>query len=125
MSFAKSRWPVPMPTDRVIYRSVAIPGTCSHSVPKYLLKEAKAAKFLIEEGRLGKVYHLRSSGHRRRGRPFVDGYGSPTFVQSGIWAGGALYDMGVYHINTMLYLVDNPVVEPRIYRQDLSGDCAG
>ncbi len=75
------------------------------------LKEAKAAKFLIEEGHLGKVYHLRSSGHRRRGRPFVDGYGSPTFVQKQNSAGGALYDMGVYHINTMLYLVDNPVVE--------------
>ncbi len=75
------------------------------------LKEAKAAKFLIDEGHLGKVYHLRSSGHRRRGRPFVDGYGSPTFVQKQNSAGGALYDMGVYHINTMLYLVDNPVVE--------------
>lgn len=75
------------------------------------LKEAKAAKFLIEEGHLGKVYHLRSSGHRRRGRPFVDGYGSPTFVQKQNSAGGALYDMGVYHINTMLYLVDNPTVE--------------
>jgi len=75
------------------------------------LKEAKAAKFLIDEGHLGKVYHLRSSGHRRRGRPFVDGYGSPTFVQKENSAGGALYDMGVYHINTMLYLVDNPVVE--------------
>jgi predicted dehydrogenase len=75
------------------------------------LKEAKAAKYLIDEGYLGQVYHLRSIGHRRRGRPFVDGYGSPTFVQKQNSAGGALYDMGVYHINTMLYLVDNPQVE--------------
>ncbi|MEZ4675469.1 MAG: Gfo/Idh/MocA family oxidoreductase [Caldilineaceae bacterium] len=75
------------------------------------LKEAKAAKFLIDEGHLGKVYHLRSTGHRRRGRPFVDGYGSPTFVQKQNSAGGALYDMGVYHINTILYLVGNPKVE--------------
>lgn len=75
------------------------------------LKETKAAKYLIDEGHLGKVYHLRSVGHRRRGRPFVDGYGSPTFVQKQNSAGGALYDMGVYHINTMLYLVDNPKVE--------------
>ena len=75
------------------------------------LKETKAAKYLIDEGHLGNVYHLRSSGHRRRGRPFVDGYGSPTFVQKENSAGGALYDMGVYHINTILYLVDNPKVE--------------
>ncbi len=75
------------------------------------LKETKAAKYLIDEGHLGNVYHLRSVGHRRRGRPFVDGYGSPTFVQKQNSAGGALYDMGVYHINTMLYLVDNPIVE--------------
>ncbi|MCB0063623.1 MAG: Gfo/Idh/MocA family oxidoreductase [Caldilineaceae bacterium] len=75
------------------------------------LKEAKAAKYLIDDGHLGKVYHLRSTGHRRRGRPFVDGYGSPTFVQKQNSAGGALYDMGVYHINTILYLVGNPTVE--------------
>lgn len=75
------------------------------------LKEAKAAKYLIEEGHLGKVYHLRSTGHRRRGRPYVDGYGSSTFVQKQNSAGGALYDMGVYHINTILYLVDNPKIE--------------
>jgi len=70
--------------------------------------ETKAAKALIDEGRLGKLYHARSAGHRRRGRPFVDGYGSPTFVQKQNSAGGALYDMGVYHIARMLYLLDNP-----------------
>jgi predicted dehydrogenase len=71
---------------------------------------AKAAKMLIDEGHLGKVYHARSVGHRRRGRPFVDGYGSPTFVQKQNSAGGALYDMGVYHINTILFLLGNPKV---------------
>ncbi len=69
---------------------------------------AKAAKVLIEGGHLGKVYHARSVGHRRRGRPYVDGYGSPTFVQKQNSAGGALYDMGVYHINTILFLLGNP-----------------
>jgi predicted dehydrogenase len=95
-------------------------------------KEAKAAKALIDGGDLGKIYHLRSVGHRRRGRPYVDGYGSPTFVQKQNSAGGALYDMGVYHINTILYLTGNPQVlrisgktyqetpmDPR--RRDLSG----
>jgi predicted dehydrogenase len=72
--------------------------------------ETKAAKYLIDTGELGKVYHGRSTGHRRRGRPFVDGYGTPTFVQKRNSAGGALYDMGVYHIGRMLYLMGNPTV---------------
>jgi predicted dehydrogenase len=74
-------------------------------------KETKAAKALIDGGNLGRVYHARSTGFRRRGRPFVDGYGSPSFVNKQISAGGALYDMGVYHIARMLYLLGNPAVE--------------
>ncbi|MEM7133335.1 MAG: Gfo/Idh/MocA family oxidoreductase [Chloroflexota bacterium] len=72
--------------------------------------EGKAAKALIDAGQLGKIYHARSTGFRRRGRPYVDGYGSPTFVQKRNSAGGALYDMGVYHISLMLYLLGNPEV---------------
>ena len=74
-------------------------------------KEVRAAKELIDSGALGKIYHARSAGFRRRGRPFVDGYGSINFVQKDISAGGALYDMGVYHIASMLYLIGNPAVE--------------
>jgi predicted dehydrogenase len=73
-------------------------------------KETKAAKWLIDNGHLGKVYHGRSTGFRRRGRPFVDGYGSPAFVQKTNSGGGAMYDMGVYHIARMLYLLGNPDV---------------
>jgi len=73
-------------------------------------KETKAAKWLIDNGHLGKVYHGRSTGFRRRGRPFVDGYGSPAFVQKRNSGGGAMYDMGVYHIARMLYLLGNPQV---------------
>jgi len=73
-------------------------------------KETKAAKVLIEAGRLGKIYHARSTGFRRRFRPYVDGYGSPSFVQKHIAAGGAMYDMGVYHIANMLHLLGNPEV---------------
>ena len=40
----------------------------------------------------------------------MDGYGSSTFVQKAIAAGGAMYDMGVYHITTLLYLLGNPEV---------------
>ncbi|MFC1960635.1 Gfo/Idh/MocA family protein [Chloroflexota bacterium] len=73
--------------------------------------EAKAAKALIDAGKLGKIYHARSTGYRRRGRPFVDGYGTERFVQKEISSGGALYDMGVYHISQILYLLGNPDVQ--------------
>ena len=74
-------------------------------------QETKAAKAIIDLDLLGKIYHARSLGFRRRGRPYVDGYGSAQFVQKNISAGGALFDMGVYHIAAMLYLLGNPVPE--------------
>ncbi len=83
----------------------------SIQVRNIFLKETKAAKSLIDGGHLGKLYHARSTGYRRRGRPYVDGYGSPAFVDKATASGGALYDMGVYHISTMLYLLGNPAVE--------------
>ena len=72
--------------------------------------ETRAARLLIDEGYLGELYHARSTGFRRRGRPYVDGYGTSTFVQKRHAAGGALYDMGVYHIAGVLYLLGNPEV---------------
>lgn len=72
--------------------------------------QAVAAKKLIDAGRLGKIYHARSYGYRRRGRPYVDGYAEKEF-DSAYWAGhGALYDMGVYHISQLLYLLGTPKV---------------
>ena len=73
--------------------------------------ESKVARELIDAGKLGNIYHARSTGFRRRGRPYVDGYGSATFVQKENAAGGALFDMGVYHIAQLLYLLDTPVVK--------------
>ena len=71
-------------------------------------KETKAAKVAIKEGWLGNPYLAHSSGFRRRGRPYIDGYGAPAFVQKENAGGGALLDMGVYHIANILYLIDNP-----------------
>jgi len=72
--------------------------------------QTTCAKKLVDSGRLGKIYHARSYGYRRRGRPFVDGYGEKEFNQTA-WAGhGALYDMGVYHISQLLYLLGTPKV---------------
>jgi predicted dehydrogenase len=73
--------------------------------------ESRATRELIAAGELGELYHARSTGFRRRGRPYVDGYGTPSFVQKRNSAGGALYDMGVYHIAQMLFLLGNPAVE--------------
>ncbi len=73
--------------------------------------ETWAAKRLIDEGKLGKLYHARSTGFRRRNRPFVDGYGTASFTRKETAGGGALYDMGVYHISRMLYLLGNPQVQ--------------
>lgn len=74
-------------------------------------KETKLAKRLIDAGHLGKLYHARSTGFRRRGRPYVDGYGTAFFVQKDVAAGGALFDMGVYHISQILYLLGMPKIE--------------
>lgn len=73
-------------------------------------KETKAAKSLIDAGSLGKLYHARSNGFRRRGRPFVDGFGAAPFTRKETAGGGALLDMGVYHIAQLLYLLGGPEV---------------
>jgi predicted dehydrogenase len=73
--------------------------------------ETHAAKKLIDDGRLGRIYHARSYGYRRRGRPFVDGYAEKEFNSKYWAAGGALYDMGVYHISVLLYLLGLPKVK--------------
>lgn len=68
----------------------------------------RAAKRLIEAGHLGEIYYAKSSHYRRRGRPFVDGYGSAAFVNTDTSGGGTLLDMAVYHISRILYLLGNP-----------------
>jgi predicted dehydrogenase len=73
--------------------------------------ETRAARKFIENDRLGKIYHMRSYGFRRRGRPYVDGYATKEFVDSTFSAGGALFDMGVYHISQLLYLTKQPKLE--------------
>jgi len=83
-------------------------------------RETKLAKHLLDLGRLGRVFYARSTGHRRRGRPFVDGYGAPFFVKKETASGGALIDMGVYHIAQLLYLLGIPTPERisgRIYQE--------
>lgn len=73
--------------------------------------ETRAARKLIDDGHLGRIYYARSFGYRRRGRPFVDGYGTANFVDKSICAGGAMFDMGIYHLAQVLHLIGNPAVK--------------
>jgi len=70
----------------------------------------RAAKRLIDGGYLGDLYYAKASHYRRRGRPFVDGYGTSAFVNTATSGGGAMLDMAVYHIARILYLLGNPEV---------------
>ena len=72
--------------------------------------EARAAQRIIQDGHLGEIYYAKSCHYRRRGRPYVDGYGTAQFVQRSTAGGGAMLDMAVYHISRMLSLLGNPAV---------------
>ena len=72
---------------------------------------ARAAKQIVDDGVLGKVYYVKTSHYRRRGRVYVDGYATPHFVQKDKSGGGALADMAVYHIALMVWLLGNPKLE--------------
>lgn len=72
------------------------------------MPETRAAREVIQSGLLGRPYYACSAGFRRRNRPYVDGYGTREFVDKSKAGGGALFDMGVYHIANILYLLDNP-----------------
>ena len=74
-------------------------------------RETRTAKRLIEEGALGRVYYVKTSHYRRRGRVYVDGYATPHFVQKEKSGGGTLVDMGIYHMAQMVYLLNNPEIE--------------
>lgn len=76
--------------------------------------QSRIARRMVKNGELGQVYHARSVGLRRCMRPGLD-VPPPAFSRDFIsrhWAGhGALYDMGVYHISQLLYILDTPKLE--------------
>lgn len=95
-----------------MYNASRTYGRMLHIQLAYLYQlETLVAKRFIDAGDLGRIYHARSTGFRRRGRPFVDGYATKEFVNSDWSGGGALFDMAVYHISQLLYLLGNPEPE--------------
>lgn len=87
-------------------------GRMLHIQLARLYTDATAAcRMIIDAGELGRIYHAAATEYRRRGRPYVDGYGTARFVQKLQAGGGALYDMGIYEIARMLYLLGNPRLE--------------
>ncbi|GAB3017528.1 Gfo/Idh/MocA family protein [Natronobiforma cellulositropha] len=74
-------------------------------------EETRAAKRLIDQGELGDPYYARGVFSRRRGRPYVDGYGTPSFVSKGSSGGGPVIDIGTYVLGQLLYLLGNARVE--------------
>lgn len=72
----------------------------------------RRAQELGASGRLGEVYHVRSSQFRVRGRPGIDILKDVHwFIDSNRAGGGALIDIGVYQIDILLWLLGNPKVK--------------
>lgn len=73
--------------------------------------ETRAARRLVDAGELGEPYYGRGVYSRRRGRPYVDGYGTPDFVSKAAAGGGPVIDIGTYVVGQVLYLLGNAAVE--------------
>lgn len=74
--------------------------------------QTRIAKRMIADGELGKVYYVRSVGHRRQGRPGYDmPFFSHDFVNPKIGVHGPLFDLGIYHLAQMLYVLGMPELE--------------
>ncbi|HEY4281550.1 MAG TPA: Gfo/Idh/MocA family oxidoreductase [Chthoniobacterales bacterium] len=65
----------------------------------------RAAKALVDEGRLGKIYHAKATFVRTRGIPV--GIGS-WFTEKKRSGGGALIDIGIHALDAVWYLMGSP-----------------
>lgn len=94
-----------------MYEAARTLGKMLHvQLGRIYLPNTRAAKRLIDGGHLGDIYYAKTSHYRRRGRPFVDGYGAPSFVNTSTSGGGAMLDVAIYSISQMLFLLGNPRV---------------
>jgi predicted dehydrogenase len=78
--------------------------------------EMRAAKALVEDGRLGKVYHAKATFVRSRGIPVGIGNWFTEKKRSG---GGALIDIGIHALDAVWYLMGTPkplAVNAQVFR---------
>ena len=80
-------------------------------ISSIMTKQAYIAREAVASGKLGNIYHMRSVGHRRKGRPGLDMPLSPDFYSGKLAGHGALFDMGVYHISALLFAAGIPELE--------------
>lgn len=67
------------------------------------------AREYVHGGRLGKIYYVRASNFRRKGRPCLDILKeSKWFLDSSKAGGGALIDIGCYDLDSILYILGSP-----------------
>jgi predicted dehydrogenase len=67
------------------------------------------AREYVQSGKLGKIYYVRASSFRRRGRPGLDIFKeSKWFLDSSKAGGGALMDTGCYDLDAILYILGSP-----------------
>lgn len=82
-------------------------GICSSR--SRLSTAVENAREYVQSGKLGKVYYVRSSSFRRRGRPGLDILKeSKWFLDSSKAGGGALIDIGCYELDAILYILGSP-----------------
>lgn len=68
-----------------------------------------AIRDLVTSGKLGDVYYGRQTSFRDRGRPGLDMVNfSSWFLDSSLGGGGGMYDIGVYQVDKVLYLLGDP-----------------
>lgn len=97
--------------SKEMYEAAQRTGKMLHvQLSSIFTKETKAARRLMDDGCLGKIYYIKCYTHRRRNRPFVDGYGTKEFVNTKTSGGGTLLDMAIYSLGRMMYLFDAPEI---------------
>ncbi len=74
--------------------------------------QSRVARDMIARGDLGRIYHARTYGFRRLGRPGADiQFLSPDFFSAEFGGHGPLFDMGVYRISQMLFAMGMPQLD--------------
>ncbi len=74
--------------------------------------QTRLAKQMVESGQLGRVYHGRCAYYGELDRPGADDeHFSKDFSDKKMGGHGVLFDLGIYHISQMLFILGMPELE--------------